>query len=82
MKQIFPSRDSSPKPTERKRESLTPCKKEFKCKPELETKGKFIREEIMLHRQRHGLLSKPERETLSEEFGLNMFSFSGVGMQC
>lgn len=56
-----PSGDSSPTPT--KRGFLTLHRKEFKHEPELEIKGKFIREGIPLHRKRCGLLSKSENET-------------------
>lgn len=34
-----------------KREFSAELMKEFKCNPELESRGKFIREEVMLHRK-------------------------------
>lgn len=45
-----------------------------------ETRGMFNREEIMLHRQRGGLLSKTEKEMLSVQgIQFKSVSFSGYG---
>lgn len=49
MGQIPPSVDSNPAPGEGG--VLTEHRKKFKHRPELDIKGKFVREGIMLHRQ-------------------------------
>lgn len=41
---------------------LAVCRKEFKRPPELESKGRFIREGEMLHRQSMVILSEVENE--------------------
>lgn len=49
-----------PNPVPREGRFLTVHRKEFECRPALETKENFIREKITLHRQKCGLLSKTE----------------------
>lgn len=58
---------STPALRESPRGVLTEHRMELKrtCTPELETEAKFIREGIIFHRQRPGLFSNAERETLS-----------------
>lgn len=60
---LSPCWDSSP--TSAERGFLTERRKEYKHKPALETRGQFVREEIMLPRQSRGPLSKPVSETPS-----------------
>lgn len=62
---------------------LTARRKEFKHTPDLESGGKFIREEITLHRQ-NAVSSQRQRmrETPGvQEIQFKMFSFPRMGIQ-